>query len=264
MFLLIHNSGNIKRGIMGNFTTILMKQASSLVRKTPVYKKGTPFAYAPKYQNSVKQYSELLKKENIIPKEKIKQTAENLTKDDLKNWGKVFDTKSIQLRFFGADTDKAYHGSPFSFSSFNIEKIGSGEGLSKRGKGIYLFRTKRNAPYFANIRSKDAPIHIGSTKPLDNPQPTIYEISGLKNLKLKKVSSLEAKQIASNQDEFMKLHPDISGIELDSGEICVFPNFISKIKIENKTPLETFITQNKDYNFRTWTTDIEKLKKLTT
>lgn len=62
--------------------------------------------------------------------------------------------------------DIAYHGSPFKFDAFDCSKIGQGEGFSKRGRGLYIHRLKKFAPYYANIRSKDAPMHLGSTKNL--------------------------------------------------------------------------------------------------
>ncbi|MDR2191976.1 MAG: hypothetical protein LBO62_03770, partial [Endomicrobium sp.] len=64
-----------------------------------------------------------------------------------------------------------WHGTPFDYDKFDANQIGQGEGISKYGKGIYLSRGKRLAPFYANIRSKDAPIHFGSTERLENPQP---------------------------------------------------------------------------------------------
>ena len=51
-------------------------------------------------------------------------------------------------------TNVAYHGSPFLFDFFDIAKIGNGEGMNKYCKGLYLARTKRIAPFYANIRSE--------------------------------------------------------------------------------------------------------------
>ena len=68
----------------------------------------------------------------------------------------------------------AYHGSPFSFDFFDASKFGSGEGINKYGKGLYISRSKKLTPFYANIRSKDAPLHFGNTKKIDNPQPTVY------------------------------------------------------------------------------------------
>lgn len=174
-----------------------------------------------------------------------------------------YKTEKLSYIPFGKkNLDVAYHGSPFNFDNFDITKIGTGEGLSKRGKGIYLFRQKNYAPYFANIRSKDAPLHIGSTKKLDNPEPRIYSVSGLNSINLKKVSELEAKSIAKNQDTFISSYPNIEGIELDTGEICIFPKAISKLKIKNKDTIENFILKNKGINFREWTTDKARLDRL--
>src|SRR5574344_1080949 len=158
--------------------------------------------------------------------------------------------------------DICYHGSPYSFSKFDINKIGSGEGCSKRGRGIYLHRSKRYAPFFANIKSKDAPIHIGWGEKLDNAEPTIYEISGIKNLNLKKYDHIESKKITQTQSEFEKLNPNYDGIELPGGEICIFPKSIAKLNINKKQNLIDFIKENHGLDFRTWTTDTKKLAEL--
>lgn len=155
----------------------------------------------------------------------------------------------------------AYHGSPYNFSAFDISKIGSGEGFSKRGKGLYLFRTPKFAPFYANIKSADAPAHLGCGGKLKNPEPTIYTISGLDKLNLKTVSPKEAKEIARNQECFELKYPDVDGIELPSTEICIFPKSVNKLFILCKESLEQFLEARKGFPFRTWTKDKAKLEK---
>lgn len=167
-----------------------------------------------------------------------------------------------RLRYLSNKTDVAYHGSPFNFDKFSADKIGTGEGCRKRGHGLYLFRTKRFAPFFANIRSADAPPHIGATAKLANVEPRIYTVNGLNNLNLRQVSDVEAKAIARNQIEFEKANEYIDGIELSSGEICIFPKSIKHLRITNKQTIEDFILQNKDIKFRQWTTDENRLHAL--
>ncbi len=175
-------------------------------------------------------------------------------------------SSKINTRLFWADKkaeikpDVAYHGSPFKFDSFDSNKIGTGEGINKYSKGLYLFRTKKIAPFYANIRSKDAPIHIGNTAKLENPKPTIYTVGGLKDLKLKTVTPKEAKAIGKNQATFEKEFSNIDGLELDDGQIIVFPKSIDKLRIDKRQELLEFVKENKSYPFRSWTTDIEKLK----
>ena len=84
------------------------------------------------------------------------------------------DLKYLPLKDKNQATDVAYHGSPFSFDFFDASKFGSGEGINKYGKGLYISRSKKLTPFYANIRSKDAPLHFGNTKKMDNPQPTVY------------------------------------------------------------------------------------------
>ena len=160
-----------------------------------------------------------------------------------------------------AVNDIAYHGSPFKFSAFDCSKIGEGEGLSRHGIGIYFFKTKKCAPFYSNIRSKDAPIHIGATDPLDNPAPHIYTVSGFNSLKLKTVSSREARKISKNQFEFELSNPKIDGLEIDNGELCVFPKAVHKLKIKHRDELEDFVMMNRSYPFRQWTTDKKRLEK---
>ncbi len=176
---------------------------------------------------------------------------------------KINNLKSQKLIFAGAKSadDIAYHGSPFKFDAFDCSKIGTGEGCAKRGKGIYLFRTKSFAPYFANIRSKDAPPHIGCTSRLQNANPHVYTVSGLKSLNLKKVSLLEARSIAKTQRFFESENPLVDGIELPKGEICVFPKSVSKLKIKYRDELEDFVMLNRGTDFRPWTKDKKRLEK---
>ena len=157
--------------------------------------------------------------------------------------------------------DIAYHGSPFKFNAFDCSKIGQGEGFSKRGRGLYLHRLRKFAPYYANIRSKDAPMHLGSTKKLENPAPHVYTVSGLKKLNLKQVSEVEAKAIAREQHYFELENPLVDGLELSSGEICVFPKAVSKLRIKYRDELEDFVMMNRNYPFRQWTTDKQRLEK---
>lgn len=165
-----------------------------------------------------------------------------------------------KLRYLSKQTDVGYHGSPFNFEQFSVAKIGTGEGCAKRGQGIYLFRSKKFAPFFANIRSKDAAPHIGSTAKLENPDPRIYTVNGLNNLNLYQVDN--AKAIARNQAEFEKAHPLIDGIELPNGEICIFPKAVERLRISKKQTIEEFILENRDVEFRTWTKDKERLRNL--
>lgn len=158
-------------------------------------------------------------------------------------------------------SDFAYHGSPFNFDFFDPSKIGAGEGIAKRGIGLYLYKTKRIAPFYANLRCKDAPTHFGNNGRLENADPHIYSISGLRNLNLKRVGQLEAKSISKTQKDFETLYPHIDGLEVDN-EICIFPKSINKINIFSKEPLEAFVTKNKEYPFRSWTKDESRIDRL--
>jgi hypothetical protein len=154
------------------------------------------------------------------------------------------------------NTDIAYHGTPYNYDEFDVSKIGTGEGAAKRGIGIYFMRRKRLAPFFANINSEDAPIHIGKGKSKADKSkinPRILEVSGFNNLKLKKGFSRDISNWAKRQQDFVKQGFD--GFETEDGEITVFPESIGKIKIENKNTIGEFIGKNSDIDFREWTTE---------
>lgn len=161
-----------------------------------------------------------------------------------------------------ANTNVAYHGSPFLFDFFDITKIGSGEGMNKYCKGLYLARTKRIAPFYANIRSKDAPLRFGSTKALEQTTPTVYTVSNIDSLNLKLCTPREAKNLKGMQAEFQLQHPQIDGIELLDGEITVFPQSVHKLNIVDKKGVVDFVKDNKDCSFREWTTDLSKMTSI--
>lgn len=160
------------------------------------------------------------------------------------------------------NTNVAYHGSPFSFNFFDVAKIGNGEGMNKYCRGLYLARTKRIAPFYANIRSKDAPLHFGSTKALEQTTPTVYTVGNIDSLNLKLCTPREAKTLKGIQAEFQLQHPEIDGIELLNGEITVFPEAVNKLSIIDKKGVVDFVKDNKNCAFREWTTDTAKINSI--
>ncbi len=109
---------------------------------------------------------------------------------------------------------------------------------------------KRQAPLVEdNTISKQDYDTLLNTKNIDNPQPTVYTISGLNNMQFKQVSHSEAKNIAANQNIFETTHPNIDGLELDN-QIIVFARSLDKLKIAKKQELLDFIKENKGYPFR--------------
>ena len=160
------------------------------------------------------------------------------------------------------NTNVAYHGSPFSFNFFDVAKIGNGEGMNKYCRGLYLARTKRIAPFYANIRSKDAPLHFGSTKALEQTTPTVYTVGNINSLNLKLCTPREAKTLKGIQAEFQLQHPEIDGIELLNGEITVFPEAVNKLSIIDKKGVVDFVKDNKNCAFREWTTDTAKINSI--
>ena len=134
--------------------------------------------------------------------------------------------------------------------------------MNKYGRGLYLARTKHKMPFYANIRSIDAPKHLGCTQPLANTKPTVYTISGTDKLNLKLCSSLEANNISKNQAAFQLENPHIDGLELLGGDITIFPESIHKLSITSQESVIDFVKNNRCYNFREWTTDTTKLNSI--
>lgn len=189
---------------------------------------------------------------------KTGRTGDQISYKDANNLLQTYEMPAIKEGL--QQTNTAYHGSPFNFNFFDIAKIGTGEGMNKYGQGLYLARTKRIAPFYSNIRSKDAPLHFGATKHLENTTPTVYTVQGIDNLNLKLVSPLEAKRISASQVSFQTQNPNIDGIEFLNGEITVFPKSVNKLSIVKKENVIDFVKNNKNYNFREWTTDKSKLE----
>jgi len=138
-----------------------------------------------------------------------------------------------------------YHGSPVRFNQFDANFIGSGEGGSKAMEGINLFRQEnmRNAPKFANIRSSDAPLHLGSPSKSLTQQlnPTVYTVEG-KGLKLYETpSAKKARELGFTQEELVK--HGYHGISTPS-QVTVFPEHIKRLNISNSQSIPDFVKSN--------------------
>ena len=191
---------------------------------------------------------------------RVGRTGENIRFCDAKDFLQA--NTISETRAALTNTNVAYHGSPFLFDFFDVAKIGNGEGMNKYCKGLYLARTKRIAPFYANIRSKDAPLHFGSTKALEQTTPTVYTVDNINSLNLKLCTPRDAKNLKAIQAEFQLQHPEIDGIELLNGEITVFPQSAHKLNIVDKKGVVNFVKDNKDCSFREWTTDKSKMDSI--
>lgn len=203
-------------------------------------------------KNSFKEISQLAARTG--------RTGENIRFCDAKDFLQANTISETRLAL--TNTNFAYHGSPFLFDFFDVAKIGNGEGMNKYCKGLYLARTKRIAPFYANIRSKDAPSHFGSNKVLEQTTPTVYTVGNIDSLNLKLCTPREAKNLKGIQAEFQLQHPEIDGIELLNGEITVFPQSVHKLNIVDKKGVVEFVKNNKGCSFREWTTDLSKINSI--
>lgn len=132
----------------------------------------------------------------------------------------------------------------------NLEKANADVEKTLAIKDDAESKFKRQAPLVEdNTISKQDYDTLLNTKNIDNPQPTVYTISGLNNMQFKQVSHSEAKNIAANQNIFETTHPNIDGLELDN-QIIVFARSLDKLKIAKKQELLDFIKENKGYPFR--------------
>lgn len=53
-----------------------------------------------------------------------------------------------------AEGNVFYHGSPYEFDRFDINRVGSGDGMSKFGYGLYFSDNEQTAMYYAKELSK--------------------------------------------------------------------------------------------------------------
>lgn len=170
----------------------------------------------------------------------------------------LFKTKATNTT---PNVTRFYHGSPVRFDTFDAAFIGSGEGGSKVMKGINLWPKEKigNAPKFANIKSPDAPLHLGvSSTPLGGElNPTVYDVSG-KGLKLYKAAPIEIKSL--NQEDLIKQGYD--GVQT-SNQVTVFPESISKLSIDKQSSIEDFVMSHPEVERWTpWTTDGQKMQNI--
>ena len=156
-------------------------------------------------------------------------------------------------------TQTFYHGSPVRFNKFNTQFIGSGEGGSKAMKGINLWPDNHfgAAPKFANIRSSDAPLHLGrASKEISGElNPTIYKVRG-RNLNI--YSSNTSKGL--DQQELVNLGYD--GFS-NGKQYTIFPESVNKLKIKKHYSIPEFVkTHKKIDSWAPWSTDINKMNNI--
>lgn len=159
------------------------------------------------------------------------------------------------------ETIRLYHGSPVRFNTFSANFIGSGEGGSKVMRGINLWPEEKigNAPKLANIKSPDAPMHLGvSSTPLGGElNPTVYDVLG-KDLKLYKAAPREVKSL--KQEDLVKQGYD--GVQTPN-QVTVFPESIHKLSIDKQSSIEDFVMSHPEVERWTpWTTDMQKMQNI--
>ena len=156
----------------------------------------------------------------------------------------------------GKNKQTFYHGSPFNFDMFDPKEIGTGEGAAKGFKGINLSEDRLIAPKFANIKSSDAPIHLGTSKPTTKQiDPRIYTVTG--NLNLKDI--VRTKGI--DQMELVRQGYDGARITYPK-QVTIFPESVHKLTINKKQTIEKFIKKHPKDEFAEWTTTPEKYEWL--
>ena len=158
----------------------------------------------------------------------------------------------IVSNFLGPKEQTFYHGSPFNFDQFDPREIGTAEGARKGMLGINLSEDTKIAPKFANIKSDDAPIHLGKPRPTDKVvDPRIYTVTG--RLRLKDIPK------AKGFNQIDILAEGYDGVRVASPrQVTVFPESVNKLKINKKQTIEEFIRSKPNDEFAEWTTTPEK------
>lgn len=175
----------------------------------------------------------------------------------------IFNTKiaSENAASITPEVTHFYHGSPVRFDAFSADFIGSGEGGSKVMRGINLWPEEKiaNAPKFANIKSPDAPLHLGvSNTPLGGElNPTVYDVSG-RGLKLYTTTPRGVKGL--NQSDLISQGYD--GIQTPN-QVTVFPESIGKLSIDKQSSIEDFVMSHPEVEkWNPWTTDTQKMQSI--
>ena len=126
-------------------------------------------------------------------------------------------------------------------------------------KGINLWPDNHfgAAPKFANIRSSDAPLHLGrASKEISGElNPTIYKVRG-RNLNI--YSSNTSKGL--DQQELVNLGYD--GFS-NGKQYTIFPESVNKLKIKKHYSIPEFVkTHKKIDSWAPWSTDINKMNNI--
>lgn len=218
--------------------------------------------------------SKLSKADKVIDATKVGSKVLNKTDDVVKSVGRKqvganLDETPLKPLHNSGNVTNYYHGSPWRWENdlFDVSMIGKGEGAAKRMQGLNLFPEKRLnvAPKFANIKSADAPIHIGSSNKIEQSllnklNPTIYKFEDIGNkLKLKELSGRQIKKF--KQEDLIK--EGFDGIRTE-GQITVFPNSVHKLTKSSAQSIEEFVKANPNVkNWVKWTTNIKEYERVT-
>lgn len=141
-----------------------------------------------------------------------------------------------------------YHGSPWRFNRFDASLIGSGEGGTKGGIGVNLTSTPKITLKFANIKSSDAPIHLGrsSTKNPNRINPTAYLVEG-RGLNLYLVNSAKGLDIENLFSQ------GYDGLRLPN-QVTIFPQSVNKLSFAPYT-IGEFIGRHPNVRFTPFSTE---------
>lgn len=146
---------------------------------------------------------------------------------------------------------KFYHGSPYNWDSYDISRIGTGEGASKYGYGLNVADHKRIAPKFANILAEDAAPHFGRGRSkaiesgaINDLDPRIYEFTSKKKLKLYDVIPKDVRTL--DQNKLAELGYD--GLNVKGVQQTIFPGSVKKLRV-SKSTIDDFVNKNKDVDF---------------
>lgn len=129
-----------------------------------------------------------------------------------------------------------YHGSPYQFDSFDMDKIGTGDGLNKYGYGFYFSDTIDTAKYYAGVKKDSMYLYdvrlLGLEKFFKWDQPITDELYYKVLRRLDYLGEDEAKeQIETEYEEYADMWTmeslysyltDILGTQKDASNFLVF------------------------------------------
>lgn len=159
-----HNSGVLPRN------GVALPSGSSVAMSIPMIKEQLGIVNQSKYKKTEDDYNGARGTRRSSPDQNLLQTSPVFDTSTIAGKGRVYKSGKPYNQMAtqtGVYFQRAWHGSPYTFESFDLGKIGSGEGNQVHGWGLYFAKDKKVAESYKDV--------FGGTKG-DEHQASIYEV----------------------------------------------------------------------------------------